>query len=57
MVVVTSPSVVLFRRLPDRRPEQQARLILDNLDQLGVALEHGAVVLFMDDGYAFDACR
>lgn len=44
----TSPSVVLFRRLADRRPEQQARLILDNLDQFAVSLERGAVVVFMD---------
>ena len=45
----TSPSVVLFRRLADRRPEQQARLILDNLDQFAISLEHGAVVVFMDE--------
>lgn len=45
----TSPSVVLFRRLADRRPEQQARLILDNLDQFASALEQGAVVVFMDE--------
>jgi predicted nuclease of predicted toxin-antitoxin system len=44
-----SPSVVLFRRLADRRPEQQARLILDNLDQFAISLEHGAVVVFMDE--------
>jgi len=45
----TSPSVVLFRRPADRRPEQQARLILDNLEQFASALEHGAVVVFMDE--------
>jgi predicted nuclease of predicted toxin-antitoxin system len=45
----TAPSVVLFRRLADRRPEQQARLILDNLDQFAEALEQGAIVVFMDE--------
>ena len=45
----TSPSVVLFRRLGDRRAEQQARLLIDNLDQFAGSLDTGAIVVFTDE--------
>lgn len=45
----TSPSVVLFRRLGGRRPEEQARLVIDNLEQFESTLDAGAVVVVTDD--------
>jgi predicted nuclease of predicted toxin-antitoxin system len=40
------PSVVLFRRGSDRRPEKQVTLLLSNLSMIQDALEQGAIVVF-----------
>jgi predicted nuclease of predicted toxin-antitoxin system len=40
------PSVILFRRRSDRRPEKQVTLLLSNLPMIKDALEQGAIVVF-----------
>lgn len=43
------PSVVIFRRLSGRRPQEQARLLLDQLTVLEEHLESGSVVVIEED--------
>lgn len=40
------PSVVLFRRGSERRPDQQLALLLANLDAIRTDLEGGALAVF-----------
>ena len=42
------PSVILFRRSQMRRPEQQAALLLANLEPLVPLLEQGHLIIFQD---------
>jgi predicted nuclease of predicted toxin-antitoxin system len=43
------PSVLLFRRSSGRRPEEQARLLLRQLQHIADALERGSVVVIEED--------
>ncbi len=43
------PSVILFRRGTERRPGQQAELILANLSNMREALEKGSILVFDQD--------
>jgi len=43
------PSVILFRRQRQRRPEQQLSLLLLNLPALRADLDSGAIVVFDQD--------
>jgi predicted nuclease of predicted toxin-antitoxin system len=44
----SKPSVVLFRQRRNRRAEDQARTLFENLDAIEADLERGAVVVFED---------
>ena len=43
-----APSVVLFRREIGRRPQEQLRVLLDNLGQLAEALREGSLIVIED---------
>jgi predicted nuclease of predicted toxin-antitoxin system len=44
----TRPSVIIFRRSSGRRPEAQAKLLLDRLPDIHEALDQGSVVVIED---------
>ena len=40
------PSLILFRRGTERRPEEQVRLLLKHIDEIRDPLEEGSIVVF-----------
>ena len=45
----TKPSVILFRRSSQRKPEAQLTLILGNLPDVAAILDQGAIVVFEEN--------
>ncbi len=51
-----APSVILFRRTTDRRPQRQLELLLLNLDGIAVDLAAGAIVITNREGPGSGVC-